>query len=122
MTGKYLRDQTGHPEGSRFATSKFGEFPPVDKELGFKVVDRMIEMAVERDISPTSIAIGWLLSRPAVTSVIIGVRHLEQLGANVAATEMELSRAELDDLTALTAPPTLYPAWMIERQAGNRKV
>jgi aryl-alcohol dehydrogenase-like predicted oxidoreductase len=35
LTGKYRRDQGSHPEGSRFATSKFGEFPPVDKSRGF---------------------------------------------------------------------------------------
>src|SRR5579864_6296929 len=37
LTGKYRRGQERHPDGSRFATSKFGEFPPIDKELGFAV-------------------------------------------------------------------------------------
>jgi aryl-alcohol dehydrogenase-like predicted oxidoreductase len=122
LTGKYRRDQTGHPEGSRFATSKFGEFPPVDKEKGFDVVERLIEMAVERDTTPTTLAIKWLLSRPVVTSVIIGVRRLEQLSANLAATSLDLSDADLEPLTAMTAPPKLYPNWMIERQASNRNV
>jgi aryl-alcohol dehydrogenase-like predicted oxidoreductase len=122
LTGKYRRDQTAHPEGSRFATSKFGEFPPVDKEKGFDVVERLIEMAVERDTTPTTLAIKWLLSRPVVTSVIIGVRRPEQLSANLAATSLDLSDADLEPLTAMTAPPKLYPNWMIERQAGNRSV
>jgi aryl-alcohol dehydrogenase-like predicted oxidoreductase len=122
LTGKYRRDQSGHPEGSRFATSKFGEFPPVDKERGFDVVERLIAMAVTHDTTPTTIALKWLLSRPVVTSVIIGVRHLEQLGANLAATTLELPREALDELTAMTAPPALYPNWMIQRQAVNRVV
>lgn len=121
LTGKYHRDQEKHPEGSRFATSKFGEFPPVDKALGFNVVDRLLEMAVARDTTPTTIAIKWLLTRPAVTSVIIGVRHPEQLAANLAATELEMAEADLDSLTAMTEPPILYPSWMIRRQAANRK-
>jgi aryl-alcohol dehydrogenase-like predicted oxidoreductase len=123
LTGKYQRDQTEHPEGSRFATSRFGEFPPVDKARGFDVVDRLLELAVAHDTTPTTVALKWLLSRPAVTSVIIGVRHPEQLSANLAATTLDLPAADLDGLTAMTAPPVLYPQWMIERQvAGNRKV
>ena len=120
LTGKYHRAQQSNPEGSRFATSKFGEFPPVDKAKGFDVVDRLMTMAVERDTTPTTIAIKWLLSRPAVASVIIGVRHLEQLDANLAATTLELPLEELGELTAMTAPPELYPNWMIKRQAANR--
>jgi aryl-alcohol dehydrogenase-like predicted oxidoreductase len=122
LTGKYRRDQEAHPEGSRFATSKFGEFPPVDKMVGFDVVERLIALAVEHDTTPTTIAIKWLLSRPGVTSVIIGVRHPEQLGANLAATTLDLPQSALDELTAMTQPPTLYPQWMIQRQAANRVV
>jgi len=120
LTGKYHREQEKHPDGSRFATSKFGEFPPVDKAKGFDVVDRLLTMAVERNSTPTTIAIKWLLSCRAVTSVIIGVRHLEQLDANVAATTLELPEAELDALSEMTAPPVLYPNWMIKRQSGYR--
>jgi aryl-alcohol dehydrogenase-like predicted oxidoreductase len=121
LTGKYSRDQEAHPEGSRFATSKFGEFPPVDKSRGFDVVDRLIAMAVEHDTTPTTIALKWLLTRPGLTSVIIGVRHLEQFPANLAATTLDLPPSDLDELTALTAPPVLYPQWMIERQAASNR-
>jgi aryl-alcohol dehydrogenase-like predicted oxidoreductase len=122
LTGKYHRDQTEHPAGSRFATSRFGEFPPVDKTKGFDVVDRLLELAVAHDTTPTTVAIRWLLSRPTVTSVIIGVRHPEQLSANLAATALELPTEALDGLTALTAPPAMYPGWMIQSQtAYNRK-
>ena len=122
LTGKYQRGQEAHPPGSRFATSKFGEFPPVDKKLGFDVVDRLLTLAVAHDTTPTTIAIKWLLTRPGVTSVIIGVRHPEQLDANLAAPALELPPGALDELTALTAPPELYPNWMIRRQAANRVV
>jgi len=120
LTGKYRRDQTSLPEGSRFSTSKFGQFPPVDKERGYDVIERLIEMSAAHDTSPTTLAIKWLLTRPAVTSVILGVRHLEQLDANLAATGLDLPAEDLDALTALTAPPTLYPAWMIRHQSADR--
>ena len=120
LTGKYRREQQGHPEGSRFATSQFGEFPPVDKEVGFHVVDRLVALAEQHGTTPTTIAQKWLLSRPAVTSVIMGVRRLEQLHANLAATTLELPDAALAELDQLSAAPTLYPNWMIQRQARQQ--
>ena len=122
LTGKYRRGQEAHPEGSRFATSRFGEFPPVDKERGFEVVERLISLAVAHETTPTTLAIKWLLTRPAVTSVIIGVRHPEQLAANLAAADLDLPPALTDELSAMTEPPTLYPNWMIRRQAAHRAV
>jgi aryl-alcohol dehydrogenase-like predicted oxidoreductase len=107
LTGKYRRGQEHHPAGSRFATSKFGEFPPVDKDQGFRVVDRLVALAEQRGTTPAAIALNWLLGRPAITSVIIGVRRLDQLDANLAATTLELPQEDLDELTALTAPPAL---------------
>src|SRR5260221_1615076 len=84
LTGKYRRDAT-KPEGSRFATSKFGEFPPIDRDLGFKAVDMLVSLAEKLGTTPTTLAIHWLLAKPAVTSAIIGIRRLDQLAANVAA-------------------------------------
>ncbi len=121
LTGKYQREQTQPPAGSRFATSKFGAFPPVDQPIGFDVVDRLRTLAAAHDTTPTTIAIHWLLTRPAVTSVIIGVRSAEQLAANLAATTFALPAPALDALTALTAPPELYPQWMIRRQTENNR-
>ncbi|HEV3163786.1 MAG TPA: aldo/keto reductase [Isosphaeraceae bacterium] len=120
LSGKYRRDQAQHPAGSRFSTSKFGEFPPVDKELVFKVVERLIALAEQHHTTPAAIALKWLLDRPAVTSVITGVRRLEQLEANIAATTLALPAEEMALLDAMTAPAELYPNWMIRRQGQNR--
>jgi aryl-alcohol dehydrogenase-like predicted oxidoreductase len=123
LTGKYRRDQGKHPKGSRFDTSRFGEFPPVDKERGFALVDTLVAQAQRLGTTPSVIAIKWVLDRPGVTSVIIGVRRLEQLEANLAATDpaFALPPDDLATLDALTAPPELYPNWMIRRQSRNRE-
>ena len=120
LSGKYRRDQEKHPQGSRFSTSRFGWFPPVDKELGYRVVDALVPMADHLGTTPATLALRWLLDRPAVTSVIIGVKSLEQLDANLAATRLEVPAKDLGTLTALSAPPELYPAWMIRRQSAQR--
>jgi aryl-alcohol dehydrogenase-like predicted oxidoreductase len=120
LTGKYRRDQTSKPEGSRFATSHFGEFPPVEKELGFRVVDRLVELAAKLGTTPATIALKWLLSKPIVTSVIVGFRNREQLIANLDATSLDIPIDDLDALDEMTAPPVQYPNWMIQFQAKNR--
>ena len=122
LTGKYRRDQAEKPAGSRFATSKFGEFPPIDKETGFDVVDRLVEIAARLGTTPTTLAIKWLLSKPAVTSVILGVRRLDQLAANLAATAIDVPDDDLNALDEMTAPRESYPGWMIRRQARNRRL
>lgn len=122
LTGKYRREQTEKPAGSRFATSKFGEFPPIDKEKGFDVVEALIPMAERLGTSPTTLAIKWLLAKPAVTSVIIGLRRLDQLAANLAATTLDVPADDLAALDDLTAPREAYPAWMIRFQSRYRNV
>lgn len=120
LTGKYGRGQAEKPAGSRFATSKFGEFPPVDREKGFDVVDRLVAIAERLGTTPTTLAIKWLLAKPAVTSVIIGIRRLDQLAANLAATTIDVPADDLNALDEMTAPPEAYPNWMIRRQSRNR--
>jgi len=122
LTGKYRREQTGKPEGSRFATSQFGEFPPVDKEVGFRVVDHLIALAERLGTTPAAIALKWLLSKPIVTSVIVGFRRLEQLKANLEATTLTIPADDLDAIDQLTAPPELYPNWMIKFQSRHRSL
>jgi aryl-alcohol dehydrogenase-like predicted oxidoreductase len=120
LSGKYRRDQAKHPDGSRFATSKFGEFPPVNKDLGYRVVDKLVDLAQKHGTSPAAIALKWLLTKPGVTSVIIGARRLDQLDANLASTSLALPSEDLAALDELSAPPTLYPNWMIQRQSRHR--
>ncbi len=65
-------------------------------------------------------ALAWLLTRPAVSSVIIGARTDEQLADNLAAAELELSEAEVARLEAVSRPPLIYPHWHQARTASDR--
>ena len=81
LTGKYRRDQDD-PAGSR--RTGF-DFPPVDKEQGYDVVEALDEMAKSKDVSIPQLALAWLLQRRAVTSVIIGTKKPAQLEDNLGA-------------------------------------
>lgn len=122
LTGKYRPDQTTFPAGSRYSTSQFGEFPPRNKEQAHQVADTLRRLAEAHKTEPATIAIRWLLNQAAVTSVIIGIRRLEQLQANLNATSLELPPEAWSELDELTKPPFLYPNWMIQRQSRYRNL
>ncbi|WP_020677853.1 aldo/keto reductase [Geopsychrobacter electrodiphilus] len=116
LSGKYGRDLSGE-EGSRRVIF---DFPPVDLERAWGVVDCMRPMAEARGCSVARIALAWLLHQPRVTSVIIGAKRPDQLTDNLAAVEIALSTDELATLDEVSRLPQEYPAWMLERQGEVR--
>jgi aryl-alcohol dehydrogenase-like predicted oxidoreductase len=68
------------------------------------VIDAVREIADTHGASASQVALAWLGARPAVTSVILGVRSLTQLADNLAATELELTPVETERLTTVSAP------------------
>ena len=116
LSGKYQRTGGG-PNDSRRTTF---DFPPVDKDRGFNCIDAMQPMANQRDASVASIALAWLLHKPAVTSVIIGAKNPDQLAQNLAAVKVKLTAEEMTALDTVSALPREYPGWMHERQSGDR--
>ncbi len=115
LSGKFNRDGNG-PEGSRRVSF---DFPPVDKDRAFACVDVMRAIAEARGVSVARIAIGWLLHRSFVMSVIVGAKTIEQLDDNLAATDIKLSEEELRQLDLVSALPPEYPGWMIQFQTAN---
>ncbi|WP_158782674.1 aldo/keto reductase [Pantoea sp. BAV 3049] len=104
-------------EGSR--RSHF-DFPPVELAQAWRCVAEMRTIADARGVTVSRIALAWLLSRPQVTSVIIGAKRLEQLEDNLAAVDIVLSEDELERLDSVSALPPYYPGWMIDHQNAGR--
>lgn len=117
LSGKYGRDKEG-PEGSR--RIEF-DFPPVDKERAYNILDMMHPMAEEKGISVARLALAWLLHQPAVTSVIIGAKRVDQLEDNLKAVDVKLTNEDLQKLDEVSRLPAEYPGWMFERQGRDRK-
>jgi len=112
LSGKYTRQ--GAAEGRRTHV----EYPPVDKERGFAILDVLGPMSADRGVSVAQLAVAWLLHKKGVTSVIIGARREEQLAANLAAASIALSEEEmaaLDDVSALAPEYPNYVPWMRTR-------
>lgn len=107
LSGKFTRE--GGPEGTRRATF---DFPPVDKEQGFDIVDVMRPIAETHGASVARVALAWLLHKEAVTSVIIGARRMDQLEDNFGSVDLTLTDEEVERLDEVSKIPLGYPAWM----------
>ena len=116
LSGKFSRENQ-KPEGSR--RSEF-DFPIVDKERTWRILDVMAPIAKAHDCSPARISLAWLLAKPVVTSVIIGAKRLDQLEDNLAAVDLKLTADELKQLDEVSALPPEYPGWMLPFQSANR--
>ncbi len=120
LSGRFTRE--GGDEAARRA--KF-DFPPVDKNKCFAIIDVLAEVARTHDASVAQIALAWILANDAVTSVIIGARNMTQLDDNLKSIDVTLSADEkkaLDEASKLTPE---YPAWMealgSDRRPGERR-
>ncbi|MTK53753.1 aldo/keto reductase [Paludibacter sp.] len=116
LSGKYSRNASTE-EGRRVNF----DFPPIDKEKAFDIIDVMQEIAASKEISVAQIALAWLLHQPVVTSVIVGAKKPEQLADNLKAIEVKFTDDELSRLDEVSKLTPEYPGWMIERQSRYRE-
>lgn len=116
LSGKFDRDNQS-PEGSR--RSEF-DFPVVDKERAWNVIDILRPIAEAHACSLARVALAWILARDTVTSVIVGAKRLDQLEDNLAAADLVLNDDELARLNAASALPPEYPGWMMEAMGADR--
>jgi len=116
LSGKFAREGNG-PAGSRRATF---DFPPVDRERAFRVIEVMRPIAEAHAASVARVALAWLLQQSAVTSVIIGARTQAQLVDNLGATGLTLTADEMTALDIASQLPREYPGWMFESQTADR--
>ena len=112
LSGKFDLEHPG-PEGARRTSY---DFPPVDRERAKIVLKAMRSVSGESGLSVARIALAWLLTRPFVTSVIIGAKTQEQLADNLAASEVRLTPGQIAQLDSASALPSEYPGWMVARQ------
>ena len=116
LSGKYSRDDESKGDGRR---ANF-DFPPVDRDRAYGVIDAMMPIAAAKGVSVAQIAIAWLLHQRVVTSVIIGAKRIDQLAENIAATGLSLSEAEMAALDEAGKLPPEYPGWMLAVQGAYR--
>jgi aryl-alcohol dehydrogenase-like predicted oxidoreductase len=112
LSGKYRRDE--RPTGA----TRLGDDPDRGMEAydrrgtarTWDVIDAVQQVAEQRGVPMAQVALAWLAARPAVTSVILGARTLEQLETNLGAAGVSLSAEETAILDAASDLPAAdYP-------------
>ena len=116
LSGKFSREHQ-KPEDSR--RSAF-DFPIVDKERTWRILDVLQPIAKAREASVATVALAWILAKPFVTSVIIGAKRVDQLQQNLSAVDLQLTEDEMQKLDEVSALPPEYPGWMVPFQNRNR--
>lgn len=117
LSGKYGPGAPGNGEGRRAAFN----FPPVNEDRAWAAVAVMRDIAKKHDVSVATVALGYVLAKPFVMSVIIGASRMEQLEQNLAAADVKLDVNDLAKLDEVSALPSEYPGWMLERQGAGRR-
>jgi aryl-alcohol dehydrogenase-like predicted oxidoreductase len=113
LSGKYTRQ---NPKGDGGRSSSF-DFLPHDREKVYDVVERVRAIGAAHNASPAQVSLAWMLTKPFVSSILLGANKMEQLEDNLGAANVQLSPEELADLDQMTAPASLYPNWFTERIA-----
>jgi aryl-alcohol dehydrogenase-like predicted oxidoreductase len=118
LSGKFDPDKPG-PEGARRTSF---DFPPVDKTRLRGVLSALRQVAEASGVSVARVALAWMLTKPFVTSIIIGAKNKEQLTDNLAATSVKLSPDQLKVLDEASKLPAEYPGWMVDFQNREPRV
>ena len=116
LTGKFTRDSQS-AEGAR--RDEF-DFPPIDKEQAFDIVEVMEDIADDHDATVAEIALAWVRQQSGVTSTIIGAKNDDQLESNLNSANLELEEGELEALDEVSTTPARYPFWMVGFQDEGR--
>jgi aryl-alcohol dehydrogenase-like predicted oxidoreductase len=113
LSGKYTRDSEASGRRANF------DYPPIDKDLGFDIVDVLTDIAETKAASVAQIALAWLLHKPGVTSVIVGARKEAQLVDNLGAANIVLSEEEMARLDTVSALKPEYPGYLPTWRRGD---
>lgn len=117
LSGVFRRDLK--PADSRQAAG-WSEPPIRDENRLWNIVDVLIEIAEARAVSPAQVALAWTLSRPAITSVVVGGLSEQHFKDNIAAVDLKLTAEELERLNAVSRLAYIYPYWHQHNFAKDR--
>ncbi len=99
LTGKYLRGETGRLNENVMYQRRYSN------PLYTEITQKFVKYAEEKGISPAVLAPAWVKAHPAVTSILLGARSLEQFKVVVKCTDIKLTKEEWDEISNLSYQP-----------------
>ncbi len=117
LSGKYNRKEESKEGGRRVNF----DFPPINKDRAFDIVELLHPMAESKQRSVAQLALAWLLKQPAVTTVIIGANKMEQLDDNLKSIDIDFTPDEMQKIAEVSKLPVEYPGWMLDFTGQDRQ-
>jgi len=117
LSGKYTRNNEKAGDSRRDVF----DFPPINKEKSYDIIDVITEIGKNHGVSTAQIALAWIRLQKGVTSTIIGAKTAAQLADNIKSTAVVLSEDELRRIDEVSALSKEYPSWMVDRQSADRE-
>jgi aryl-alcohol dehydrogenase-like predicted oxidoreductase len=111
LSGKYHRGELGSGRLTGPGVTHFDDMP----ESRWAVLDAVREIAAEVGATPAQVALHWVTRRPAMPAPLIGARSPEQLTDSLGALDLDLTGAQLDRLTEVSAVPLPFPHDVLAR-------
>ena len=115
LTGKYGRDRSPQEASRRTSFN----FPPVDLDHAWRVIDAAMPVAERHGASLAQIAMAWQLTKPFVASALFGARNVRQIEDTLKAMDIVLSEGDLAILDGVSALRTEYPQWQFDLSLGR---
>lgn len=118
LSGKYRRNKPW-PSGTRFASPENTQPWPVVFEKLYDIVDELDRIAESHNVTISQAALNYLLQKPGIGSLIIGVRNADQLKENLPATGWQMTPEEIAGLNKTSQPERLYPYYVFDAVKGE---
>jgi aryl-alcohol dehydrogenase-like predicted oxidoreductase len=118
LSGKYTRsiEKAGGSRRDNF------DFPFIDKDKAYDIIDVMAGIGKEQNVSVAEIALAWVRLQKGITSTIIGAKNVDQLNDNIKSTQLQLSADHVEKIDKVSKLSGEYPGWMVERQSADREL
>ncbi len=111
LAGKYRRGAS-LPKESRIALIDKSIFvPPFNLEKGFNIIDDLEIISKNHNASIAQTSINYLIDKPGISTIVLGVRNKEQLRDNLDALKWKINENEMEILDKISSPPIHYPYW-----------
>ena len=115
LAGGFLTEKAINGNSDEYARhTQYGPplVPPIDRELLTVLYPVLRDIASAYNATVSAVAIAWLLHQQSVTTVLIGVKTMEQLVDNIKSVEIRLSKEDLEKLAAASILKPEYPQWL----------
>jgi 1-deoxyxylulose-5-phosphate synthase len=72
------------------------------------VIDNVMQLAEQKSVTPSQVALAWMLTKPAITAPIIGASKSQHLEEAAAAVDVKLTAEEIELLESAYQPKASY--------------